>query len=139
VNDEKQKMLNELEREEEWITNNLQKKLNAAKQENIEVECEVARLRAQLTKMTQDREDVLRKVEHEEEQLTNSLTKRLNVVLGQKQDLEVSLSRELNSRGSTRSNSIDESPSRRNSSRIPLTRSSSNSNSNASSVLYKFL
>ena len=135
-------MLVELEREEEFLTNTLQKKLAAARQEKANIEGEVLKLKSQLAKMVQERELTAKRVEEEEEYITNTLSKKLETVLCQKQALEMMLSRD-ESRTSSRSNSVvdteGESPagstpgSKRDSGRLPLSRS------NSSRTTYKFL
>ena len=142
VQRDRERMLVELEREEEFLTNTLQKKLVAARQEKANVESEVLKLKAQLTKMMQEREATAKRVEEEEEYITNTLSKKLETVLHQKQALEMMLSRD-ESRSSSRSNSVvdaeADSPagsnpgSKRDSGRLPLSRS------NSSRTTYKFL
>lgn len=64
---------NKLEQEEEFITNNLMKKLE---------------------KMNSEKREMLMRVEQEEEFLTNSLQKRLDRVMREKADLEAQMARE---------------------------------------------
>jgi coiled-coil domain-containing protein 6 len=147
VRKDKERMAMELEREEEFLTNTLQKKLTAARNDKVAVEGEVGKLKAQLAKMLLEREITARRVEEEEEYITNTLNKKLEIVLQQKQALEMTLSRD-ESRGSTRSNSVFEldssgidspagtgsnSSSRRNSGRLSVSRS------NSTKQVYKFL
>mmetsp|Transcript_10613 Transcript_10613/g.10260 ORF Transcript_10613/g.10260 Transcript_10613/m.10260 type:complete len:216 (-) Transcript_10613:684-1331(-) len=89
-----------LEKEEEWLTNNLQRQLRVLQTEKEGVEAEVGDLKKQLDSMKVEREKMARSVEAEEELLSNKLFKKISKVQHEKDDLETQLSRSWSRSGS---------------------------------------
>lgn len=88
---EKEMLANELEQEEEFLTNNLQKQLTNVKKDKEAVQNEVTELRRQLEHMKADREKIARQVEAEEEFISNAFIKKLREVQCEKNELETRL------------------------------------------------
>jgi septal ring factor EnvC (AmiA/AmiB activator) len=81
----------ELEQEEEYLTNTLQKQLAAVRRDKENVQNEVSELKRQLEHMKFDRERVARQCEAEEEFMSNSFMKKLREVQCEKNELETRL------------------------------------------------
>ncbi|CAM9935116.1 unnamed protein product [Scytosiphon promiscuus] len=108
---EKEDLALEVEREEELLTNTLQKKLNQAslhrrakflRQEKVDLENQLEReqeyvvnkLHKQLAQVTADKERMAMEVEREEEFLTNKLVKKLDQLKEEKASVEELLAHE---------------------------------------------
>ena len=92
VKQDKEALIIELEREEEFLTNTLQKQLREVQNDKIRINGDMLELKRQLEAMKIEREKVARQVEAEEEFLTNTLSKRLEIVIAEKESLEIRLS-----------------------------------------------
>lgn len=106
VKHDKEVLAVELEREEEFLTNTLQRQLDKVRNEKEEMEHEMLALKKQLESMIKEREHMAQQVEAEEEYLTNTMQKKLEVAMKEKSELEIALKRELSSRKSLDSNSV---------------------------------
>jgi predicted RNase H-like nuclease (RuvC/YqgF family) len=127
---DKEKLAIDLEREEECLTNSLQRQLSASKNEKEKTATEVVELKKQVEKMRSEQEQVrlsfhilisnrhqdsqstrfytdishrkqiARKVEAEQELFSNNLFKKLQKSLQEKTELENQLSRSISARNS---------------------------------------
>lgn len=93
---EKERLTQQLDAEEEFIVNILQKRISAIKGEKEDKEKEVDTLKSQLRHLDKERECIARQVEQEEDFQTNSYFKKIKELNEENAELKLRLSNNTN-------------------------------------------